>query len=118
MERDQAGSGFTVLVLCLAAILSKTTNQTVKTALESVSAEQVRVWQKKNLGQSIQAKRKEALRNENKEPSQNKQNNVAVGNNNQEIFDKRLSNTTLLIQTTQKNNNQILIGKRQEPYPD
>ena len=96
LERDQAGSGFTALVLCLAAILSSTTNQIVKTALESVSAEQVRVWQKENLGQSVQAKRKEALINSDKPLHKKAQNRECIENNKKEEFDKKMESTALL----------------------
>ncbi len=57
LEHDQAKSGFTVFILSLAAIVSETTVEVVKTALETVSTNKIHEWFKKNIGRSIQAKR-------------------------------------------------------------
>lgn len=61
LEQDQAKSGFTSLLLSLAAMLSTTTPNVVQVALETVSNKELRLWQKNVLGKSIQAKRREAF---------------------------------------------------------
>ena len=61
MEQDQVKSGFTGLLLSVAAMVSTTTNQVVLKALETVPTKHVLAWCKKTLGQSVQAKRKEAF---------------------------------------------------------
>lgn len=61
VEQDQAKSGFTNLLLSTAAIVSKTTEDVVKKALETVRTKDVLYWCKKNIGQSVQSKRKEAF---------------------------------------------------------
>lgn len=111
LERDQAGNGFTALVLCLAAMLSNTTNETVKTALESVSAQQVRLWQKKHLGKSVQAQRKEALINPDKALRKKEENSVIIENNNEIIFHKNNNSCASLIKVTVENNNKIVVDK-------
>jgi len=62
---DRPGSfpkiGFTGLLLSVAAMVFKTTKSVVQNAIEKVSTKRVHVWCKKNIGQSIQAKRKEAF---------------------------------------------------------
>jgi len=42
-------------------MVSKTTKSVVQNAMEKVSTKRVHAWCKKNIGQSIQAKRKEAF---------------------------------------------------------
>ena len=61
LEQDQVKSGFTGLLLSVAAMVSTTTNQVVRKALESVPTKHVLAWCKKTLGQSAQAKRQEAF---------------------------------------------------------
>jgi hypothetical protein len=61
LERDQAKSGFTSLLLSMAAIVSTTTTEVVKKALETVPTKRVLEWYKETLGKSVQAKRKAAL---------------------------------------------------------
>jgi len=58
LEQDQSKSGFTGMVLGAAAIVSHTTQEVVKKAMETVSTKQVLEWIKEKLGQSIQSKRK------------------------------------------------------------
>jgi hypothetical protein len=58
MERDQAKSGFTGLILGVCAIVSTTTQEVVQSALEAAPTKQVLAWCKKNLGSSVQAKRR------------------------------------------------------------
>ena len=57
LEHDQAKSGFTVFILSLAAIVSKTTTEIVHEALETVPTKRIHEWFKNNIGKSVQAKR-------------------------------------------------------------
>ncbi len=61
LERDQSKSGFTAMILSLASMLSKTTQDVVDKALKSVPTKKVFEWLKENIGQSVQSKRKEVL---------------------------------------------------------
>jgi hypothetical protein len=60
-EHDQVKSGFTGLLLSLAALVSTTTAEVIQTALETVRTKQVIAWCKNTLGKSVQAQRREAL---------------------------------------------------------
>jgi hypothetical protein len=62
LEKDQSKSGFTVLLLALAASLSSTTVDVVQKARESVPTKKVFQWFNDNIGQSVQSKRKEVKR--------------------------------------------------------
>ncbi len=62
MEADQNKSGFTGLLLSLAAIVSKTTEDVIQKAMESVPTKRVHEWLKQNIGKSLQSKRKEVYR--------------------------------------------------------
>ncbi len=62
IERDQARSGFTALVLSIPAVVSTTTHEVIHKALQTVSTKTVAEWSKRFLGKSIQAQRKEAFR--------------------------------------------------------
>lgn len=59
LEKDQSKSGFTVLLLSLAASVSATTTDVVQKAMEAVPTKTVFQWFKDNIGQSVQSKRKE-----------------------------------------------------------
>lgn len=61
LEQDQAKSGFTGLVLSIGAMVSATTQEVVQKSLEIVPTKQVLTWCKKTIGQSIQARRREAF---------------------------------------------------------
>lgn len=61
LEQNQSKSGFTLMVLSVAAIVSETTQDTVKQALETVPTKRILEWAKETLGQSVQAKRKIAF---------------------------------------------------------
>ncbi len=63
LEQNQAKSGFTSLVLSVAAVVSETTQEVVQNAMETVPTKKVLEWTKKHLGQSVQAKRKIAFSN-------------------------------------------------------
>jgi len=61
MEADQNKSGFTGLLLSLAAMVSKTTEDVIHKAMESVPTKRVHEWVKENIGKSVQSKRKEVF---------------------------------------------------------
>ena len=61
LEQDQSGSGFTGMLLSLPAMLSRTTQDVIQKALESVPTKKVFGWVKKNIGRSVQSKKKEVL---------------------------------------------------------
>jgi hypothetical protein len=61
LEQDQAKSGFTGLLLGVSAMVSTTTGDVVQKALETVPTKAVLAWCTENIGQSVQAKRKEAF---------------------------------------------------------
>ena len=63
LEQNQSKSGFTGLVLSVAAIVSETTQEVVQSAMDTVPTKKVLEWTKKHLGQSVQAKRKIAFSN-------------------------------------------------------
>ena len=66
LERDQAKSGFTGLLLCVSAMVSTTTEAVVQKALQTVPTKTVLAWCTEKIGQSVQAKRKEAFVSHNK----------------------------------------------------
>jgi len=61
LEQDQANSGFTGLVLSVAAMVSVTTAEIIYQAMESVSTKTMLDWCREKFGKSVQAKRKEAF---------------------------------------------------------
>ncbi len=61
IEKGQAKSGFTGLLLALPALLSKTTADIVHKAMELTPVKNVREWSKENIGVSVQASRKKAF---------------------------------------------------------
>ena len=61
LEHDQVKSGFTGLLLSLAALVSTTTAEVIQTALETVHTKQVIAWCNNTLGKSVQARRRETL---------------------------------------------------------
>lgn len=65
LEQNQAKSGFTGLVLSVAAVVSETTQEVVQQAMETVPTKKVLEWIKTHLGQSVQSKRKMAFSNTN-----------------------------------------------------
>jgi hypothetical protein len=62
IERDQANSGFTGLLLTHSAMVADTTQDLIHQALATVSTSQVRQWCQQHLGPSIQAQRRKAFR--------------------------------------------------------
>lgn len=61
IENAQAKSGFTGLLLCVCAMVAATTSEVIHKALETVPTKSVRHWCRDQLGQSLQAKRKQAF---------------------------------------------------------
>ena len=61
IEKEQSKSGFTGLLLTLGAIVSKTTEDVVKQAMESTSTKMIREWYRENIKKSLQARRIEAF---------------------------------------------------------
>jgi hypothetical protein len=61
LEQDQSKGGFTGLILSIAAMVSTTTGEVIAKALQTVPTKQVLAWCKKNLGQSVQSKRRKAF---------------------------------------------------------
>jgi hypothetical protein len=61
LEQDQVKSGFTAMLLSLAAVVSKTSQNVILKALEKVPTKKVFEWYKENIVQSVQSKRKEVL---------------------------------------------------------
>jgi hypothetical protein len=58
-EQDQSKSGFTAMLLSLASMLSKTTQDVIRNAIETVPTKKVFEWIRENIGQSVQSKKKE-----------------------------------------------------------
>ena len=61
MQAEQKKGSLTGMVLAIPAIVSKTTQDVVQRALETVPVDQVRTWVKEMFGKSLQARRKEAF---------------------------------------------------------
>lgn len=61
LEHEQSKSGFTGLLLAIAAMIGERTTNLVSEAFEKVSTRQVISWCKMHLGQTLQAKRKAAF---------------------------------------------------------
>ena len=59
LEQDQVKSGFTAMLLSLAATVSKTSRDVIQKALETVPTKKVFQWYRENIGQSVQSKKKE-----------------------------------------------------------
>ena len=61
LEQEQVKSGFTDLILGIAAQISTLTENVVQAALQRVSTRDVLQWWKTTFDQSVQSQRKEAL---------------------------------------------------------
>lgn len=70
IEKTQSKSGFTGLLLSLAAIVSETSEEIVKNAMESVPTKKALEWVKRNIVKTLQSKRK-AVSDSVKEAEQN-----------------------------------------------
>lgn len=62
IENNQSKSGFSSMVLSLAAMVSKTTGDTIRKALKAVPTKKVHEWFKDNIGDSLQSKKKQVLK--------------------------------------------------------
>src|SRR5262249_4771147 len=62
LEQDQSRSGFTSLVLGVTACLGQLNTEIVTQALTITKGQDVIDWERDNLGVSLQAKRRQALR--------------------------------------------------------
>ena len=62
LEGDQVKSGFTGLLLSIPAMLSTTTGEVIHQAMEMVSTKKVLDWCHKHIGKSLQAKRRDAFK--------------------------------------------------------
>jgi hypothetical protein len=62
LEKEQSKSSFTNLLLSIGAMVSKTTESTILTALESVTIPMIKAWSKSKIGMTIQAQKKELYR--------------------------------------------------------
>lgn len=61
IEQQQAGGGFTQLLLAIPALVGKKSAELVKQAMESIRVKDVSNWFKDNVGMSVQGKRKLAF---------------------------------------------------------
>jgi len=61
LEKDQAKNGFTGMLLSIAAMVSSTTKAVIQKSMETVPTKKVPEWCHKNIGQTIQSKRKKAF---------------------------------------------------------
>ena len=59
MENEQSHSNFTGFILSIGAVVSKKTNEVIKTALETVTNSKVKKWCEKNIGDNIKVKKRE-----------------------------------------------------------
>ncbi len=67
LEKEQANSSFTSLILSIGAMVSKTTESIITTALETVSIPMIDKWRKDKIGFTIQAQKMELGRGVNLE---------------------------------------------------
>lgn len=72
LEGQQSKSGFTRMVLGLAAAVVKPTNEFIQQALETVGGKHVARWVKQHLGPSIQGLRQQTLGRQQSEQNQDK----------------------------------------------
>jgi len=70
LEKEYSKGGFGHLILAIGAIVSTTTAEVVKKALETVPVKAVKKWCKEKLGDTTQSKRKEAYSSLKKEEKQ------------------------------------------------
>jgi hypothetical protein len=61
LEKDQAKNGFTSMLLSIPAMVSSTTKEIIKKAMETVPTKKISEWCSENIGQSVQSKRKNAF---------------------------------------------------------
>ena len=78
VEQQQAKSGFTGLLLSVAAMVSDTTTEVVQKALETVPTKTVLAWCQEKLEKSVQAQRREAFAFEEKTEQKRDQSRVPI----------------------------------------
>lgn len=61
LEGQQSRSGFTKMILGMAASVVKPTYQVIQAALEAVKTKDLQAWAMENLGLTVQAKRRQAF---------------------------------------------------------
>lgn len=61
LEGEQSKSGFTGLILCIAAYTSKLTQEEIKAAMEMVPTKKVKQWILEKLGETVQSTRKKVF---------------------------------------------------------
>lgn len=61
LEQEQSKNGFTGLLLGIGAIVSTTSSEVIKDALETVPTKDVLKWYKEKIGESVQARRSRAF---------------------------------------------------------
>jgi len=61
IEKEQSKSGFTGLLLALPALVSKTTDDVIRSAMENTPVKKVLGWYKDNIKSSVQSKRRKAF---------------------------------------------------------
>jgi len=61
MQAEHVKGSFTGMVLAIPAMVSKTTQEVVRCALETIPVHTVRTWMKEKFGKSALTKRKEAF---------------------------------------------------------
>lgn len=57
MQGESGQFGVTGMVLSIGALIGRVTIESVRTALESISADHVKAWEKKHLGSTVGAQR-------------------------------------------------------------
>lgn len=62
IEKEQSKSGFTGLLLALPALVSKTTDEVIRKAMESTPVKKVHEWYRENIKSSVQSSRKNAFK--------------------------------------------------------
>lgn len=60
-EKQQCKSGFTVFILTIAASVSKTSSAIIEQALTTVSTKQLLDWKEKNIGKTLQSKKRRLI---------------------------------------------------------
>lgn len=79
LERQQSKSGFTKLVLGIAAAVARPTQAYVRTALETIKTRDILEWSQKHLGESMQSLRRKAFPRPRAVAGQRKRNRIKIG---------------------------------------
>lgn len=76
LEGQQSRSGFTAMVLGMAAAVIKPTQEVIEQALATVKVKDVAIWVKQKLGHSVQARRRLAFQAESQKSPEQKRDNI------------------------------------------